>query len=90
MTAELKGKLRYRGREELAKDEVHMASSTIPPKYKFDPNRDIWDSLKQAIAASSGFKRWQDEKTITTQMERTSLDYQVRRYLREALETLAY
>ena len=67
-----------------------MSRSTIFPNRKFDQSSDIWESLKQAIAASSGFKRWQEEKTIATQLERTNLDYQVRHYLRETLETLAY
>jgi hypothetical protein len=56
----------------------------------------IWDSLKLAIADSSGFKCWQDdhgdaqspasEDPIVSQL----LDVQVRRYLRQTLETLAY
>ena len=66
----------------------------------------IWDSLKCAIAASSGFQRWQLENlTVDTQqfagatsgelfpqaqLQDLSLDHQVRRYLRETLETLAY
>jgi hypothetical protein len=65
----------------------------------------IWDSLKHAIAASSGFQRWQLENLIDTQrnacgssgdllpqaqLQELSLDHRVRRYLRETLETLAY
>ncbi|MBV8885347.1 MAG: hypothetical protein JO235_15320 [Chroococcidiopsidaceae cyanobacterium CP_BM_RX_35] len=51
----------------------------------------IWDSLKCAIAASSGFQRWQLENLgLDTQPQESSLDHQVRRYLRETLETLAY
>lgn len=55
----------------------------------------IWDSLKLAIADSSGFKCWQDdhleaesgsEDRIAPQL----LDVQVRHYLRQTLETLAY
>ncbi len=49
----------------------------------------IWQSLKQAIAASSGFQRWQLER-LPLEHEYESLDYRVRRYLRETLETLAY
>lgn len=51
-----------------------------------------WDHLKVAIAATSGFRRWQLERSSTnTQIEdRTSLDHQVKLYLRETLETLAY
>lgn len=50
----------------------------------------IWDSLKKAITASSGFQRWQLELLPQDTVQKLSLDYQVRRYLREALETLAY
>jgi hypothetical protein len=49
----------------------------------------IWDNLKEAIASCSGFERWQFEQQLDEQ-EDTSLDYRVRRYLRETLETLAY
>lgn len=51
----------------------------------------IWDSLKSAIAASSGFQRWQLELLSKEALgEELNLDHQVRRYLRETLETLAY
>ncbi|MGG6296127.1 hypothetical protein ACQ4M4_17200 [Leptolyngbya sp. AN02str] len=56
----------------------------------------IWDSLKQAIAASSGFQRWlieqQGDASVesVTSVDGLSLDQRVRRYLRETLETLAY
>lgn len=50
----------------------------------------IWHELKVAIAASSGFQRWQLEQISSNQIENLSLDYQVRRYLRQTLETLAY
>jgi hypothetical protein len=51
----------------------------------------IWDELKQAIAASSGFQRWQLEQiSLDTQQENPSQDQQVRGYLRQTLETLAY
>lgn len=49
-----------------------------------------WNSLKQATAASSGFQRWQLERSCDAQIQELSLDNQVRRYLRETLETLAY
>ena len=48
---------------------------------------EIWFSLRQAIAKSSGFQRWQLERAIGSDVE---LDHQVRRYLKETLETLAY
>ncbi len=50
----------------------------------------IWSSLKCAIAASSGFQRWQLEHLMDAQLQELSLDHQVRRYLHETLETLAY
>ena len=58
---------------------------------QFSEEPRIWDSLKQAIAASSGFQRWQLERlALDAQFPELSLDHQVRRYLRETLETLAY
>ncbi|MEM1171290.1 MAG: hypothetical protein AAGJ08_19965 [Cyanobacteria bacterium P01_H01_bin.35] len=51
----------------------------------------IWDSLKQAIALTSGFQRWQLEcKVNNNQQQNIPLDRQVSLYLRETLETLAY
>ena len=50
---------------------------------------EIWESLRDAIANSSGFQGWkqqQNEHSLDTQ----PLDQLVRRYLRETLETLAY
>lgn len=49
----------------------------------------IWANLKAAIATSSGFQRWQREQKLSDS-DVESLDQQVRRYLRETLETLAY
>lgn len=46
----------------------------------------MWDSLKLAIAESSGFQRWQIDRTF----QETDLDALVHQYLRETLETLAY
>lgn len=51
---------------------------------------EIWESLKQAISVSSGFKRWQLEQKDATPSTEPTLDVLVRRYLRETLETLAY
>lgn len=51
---------------------------------------EIWGSLKSAIGASSGFQRWQLELNFESQQAPVSLDQQVRSYLRETLETLAY
>jgi hypothetical protein len=50
----------------------------------------IWDSLKEAIGRSSGFQRWQLERNFDNQPGNVNLDQQVRGYLRETLETLAY
>lgn len=54
-------------------------------------DQQIWDSLKQAIADSSGFHQWQRDRQVTTiEASDEALDQQVYRYLRETLETLAY
>ncbi|MCU0535155.1 MAG: hypothetical protein MUD14_14805 [Hydrococcus sp. Prado102] len=66
-----------------------MATPTISPNRPFEQEREIWESLKQAIAISSGFKRWQEEQNAST-VSKMSLDELVRRYLRETLATLAY
>lgn len=52
-------------------------------------NSDMWQSLKNAIAQSSGFQSWRSEqlKSITTSISDEQL---VRLYLRDTLETLAY
>lgn len=52
----------------------------------------FWDSLKEAIAVSSGFQRWQLERKINDERQQKNipLDRQVSLYLRETLETLAY
>lgn len=50
----------------------------------------IWDSLKRAIASSSGFQRWQLELNFESPHTNVSIDLQLRSYLRETLETLAY
>ena len=62
-----------------------MTNSTIADSRGED--RKIWLSLRQAIAKSSGFQSWQQERAIGSDVE---LDQQVRRYLKETLETLAY
>ena len=66
-----------------------MALPTFRDRQSEQPQ--IWDNLKQAITASSGFQRWQVEQLpLDSELHRLSLDYQVHRYLRETLETLAY
>lgn len=49
---------------------------------------DLWDSLKGAIANSSGFQSWRSEQSSVAEDE--SVEKLVRLYLRETLETLAY
>jgi hypothetical protein len=53
-----------------------------------------WENLKQVIASSSGFDKWQrSRETSAETLERgseTYLDELVTSYLRETLETLAY
>jgi hypothetical protein len=64
-----------------------MSTSNTPASLSNDA---IWNSLKQAIAASSGFKRWQQEKHAIAIYQGCTLDQLVSYYLRETLETLAY
>ncbi|MDY6781743.1 MAG: hypothetical protein SW833_04170 [Cyanobacteriota bacterium] len=59
-----------------------------PPATDCDP--EVWDSLKRAIASSSGFQRWQLEQQLQSCEPSSNLDSQIRNYLRETLETLAY
>lgn len=62
-----------------------MKNSTITSPNERE--QEIWFSLRQAIAKSSGFQSWQQERDISSELE---LDQQVQRYLKETLETLAY
>lgn len=66
-----------------------MASPTIE-KQEFSDDQAIWENLRSAIAASSGFTSWQLEKGFDITESQDRLDEQVRSYLRETLETLAY
>jgi len=45
-----------------------------------------WEELKQIIASSSGFEKWQRSRVLENQ----TIDQLVTHYLRETLETLAY
>lgn len=65
-----------------------MAKIPATSNYNFSSDPDIWNSLQYAIAASSGFQRWQLESNI--HLKELRLEQQVQRYLRETLETLAY
>jgi hypothetical protein len=64
-----------------------MANANIS---QFAPDCEIWDSLKQAIARSSGFKNWLQQQETQPQSNHDNLDDFVISYLRETLETLAY
>ncbi len=68
-----------------------MLSPSIASSGSFSHDSEVWGNLKQAIANSSGFKRWLTEQLTNNQeLERETIDVQVRSYLRETLETLAY
>lgn len=51
--------------------------------------QNLWENLKAAIAASSGFKRWEEEQ-VSNEPDPANLDERVNSYLRETLEALAY
>jgi hypothetical protein len=53
-------------------------------------DKQIWQRLRQAIAASSGFKRWQRQQGDSSSASKGDIDAQVCAYLRETLDTLAY
>lgn len=69
-----------------------MVNSAVFSKTKINLSNDntIWTSLKQAIADSSGFKCWQQEQINEKDLDTPLSDAQVRHYLRQTLETLAY
>jgi len=56
---------------------------------QFSDHAQIWQSLKCAIANSSGFNTWKEELPHG-EVEAAPLDHLVQRYLRETLATLAY
>lgn len=64
-----------------------MTNSTITPSKEENKDRAIWENLRAAIATSSGFQRWQQERDTDST---NNLDLTVRCYLKETLETLAY
>lgn len=64
-----------------------MTNSIVSSSKENQQDQEIWLSLRQAIAQSSGFQRWQQEQETTVNK---SLDAQVSLYLKETLETLAY
>ena len=66
-----------------------MPNSTVTHS-EATPDHAIWDSLKQAIARSSGFKRWYADHANSLNLDDLTVDKQVTTYLKETLETLAY
>lgn len=66
-----------------------MTSSMISPDHCTEQEQQVWNSLQQAISDCSGFQQWQAQQE-TDKMGQETLDQQVRSYLRETLETLAY
>lgn len=70
---------------------MQTIQSSIAPNQNLPQNSEIWESLKKAIAQSSGFKRWQQEQVnIKEKLGRDNLDIQVSLYLQATLKTLAY
>lgn len=65
-------------------------SHFAPPSSDQFEDTAIWNNLKQAIASSSGFKRWYLERKADQQLSEMTQDQWVSHYLRETLETLAY
>lgn len=65
-----------------------MARLTPALVRKASDDSEIWANLRSAISNSSGFQNWQLQQIAA--VESLSLDEQVRLYLRETLETLAY
>lgn len=79
-------------------DLSSTANDLALPLHEAAKDPKVWSHLKQAIASSSGFDKWQrsrdigiknDSKDILVSPE-SVLDDLVRSYLRETLETLAY
>lgn len=66
-----------------------MTNATLDQK-EWAKDHANWENLRSAIAASSGFKSWQLENQLNLLDSQDNLDEQVRTYLRETLETLAY
>ncbi len=67
-----------------------MTDATLASNTQLNNNSSVWENLKQAIANSSGFKCWQEEQIPEQNDISHPLDAQVRRYLKQTLETLAY
>lgn len=67
-----------------------MSNSSSAAAPNFNSDRQVWASLREAIASSSGFQRWRLEQQFSEPRSSQDWDILVRRYLRETLETLAY
>lgn len=67
-----------------------MTSTAATSQPRFQQEQAVWQSLKEAIATSSGFQRWQEQQQSNSSVTEANIDIKVRRYLRETLETLAY
>jgi hypothetical protein len=65
---------------------TQVSSTTLPAASE---DSAIWASLRAAIANSPSFQGWKQEQSMPAINEQP-LDWQVRLYLRETLETLAY
>lgn len=69
--------------------EARMASFSSVSMRDTSEDSEIWANLREAIANSSGFQGWKQQQKPAS-LDDLSLDKQVRLYLRETLETLAY
>ncbi|PZO45121.1 MAG: hypothetical protein DCF19_01110 [Pseudanabaena frigida] len=70
------------------------ANELTLPLHEAAKDPKVWSHLKQAIATSSGFDKWQRSRLVEPKdvlaLQESVLDDLVRSYLRETLETLAY
>lgn len=66
-----------------------MTSSSSTSPVHATQDAALWQSLKSAIANSSGFQSWKAEQSSSLESD-TSVEEMIRLYLRETLETLAY
>jgi hypothetical protein len=66
---------------------LNMTNSIVAAQSGSNQDQEIWNSLQRAISKSSGFQSWRRERNVNN---KESLDIQVRRFLEETLETLAY
>jgi hypothetical protein len=69
---------------------ITMTNLTRSAAHSLEQDQNLWENLKTAIAASSGFKRWQEEQVNNQQVLDERLDERVCSYLRETLEASAY